>query len=318
MAKDYYAILGVDRNASDDELKRAYRKNAMKWHPDKNPDDKVQAEKKFQELAEAYQVLSDQKKRQVYDSYGEEGLKAGMSEMPRGGPGAFHFGNGGFQSPDDLFREFFGSSGLGGMGGPFSGMGSSHGFSSFPNHPRSMRKQQDTVVNLNLSLEELHSGIVKRLKITRNVTRVDGGIERAAKVHEVNIKPGFKAGTKIRYNGAGSEAPGCAPGDVIFVVQEKPHPKFKRDGNNLELTHRITLADALGGGVITIPGIDGQSYRLDCPDIINPKTSKIISGAGMPISKSVGQRGDLVVRFDIAFPSYLTSAKREQLREILS
>lgn len=262
--------------------------------------------------------MSDPKKKEVYDRYGEDGLKSGMEEMPQGRGGAsFQFsGSGGFQSPEDLFKEFFGNSGFGGMGG-MGGMGGPT-FSSFNHSQRSMRKQPDTEVNLNLSLEELYTGLTKKLKITRNVARADGGLDRAAKVHEVIIKPGYKAGTKIRYNGAGSEAPGYAPGDVVFIVQEKPHQRYKRAGNNLEILHRIALADALSGSSVTIPGIEGRSYRLDCPEIITPKTVKTISGAGMPISKSPGERGDLVISFDVAFPSYLQQEKRERLRELLS
>lgn len=314
MGKDYYSILGVQRNASADELKKAYRKNAMKWHPDKNPDNKDFAEKKFQEIAEAYQVLSDPKKKEIYDTYGEDGLKSGMDEMPRASYGFQHSTPPGFQSADDLFHEFFGGSGFG-MGGGMGG--SSHSFSPFGPGSR-RRKQTDTEQDLNLTLEELYQGVTKRLKITRNVSRADGGVERATKVHEVQIKPGYKAGTKLRYCGAGSEAPGYQPGDVVFILKEKEHERFKRDSNNLIVTQRISLADALGGSTITIPGIEGRSYRLECPEIINPNTVKTISGAGMPISKSPGQRGDLIVKFNVAFPSFLQAEKRERLRELLS
>lgn len=230
----------------------------------------------------------------------------------------FNFGGGpgGFQSPDDLFREFFGGSGLG-SGFGMGNMGGMHGMGGFGS-TRPTRKMHDTEVNLSLSLEELFTGTTKKMKITRNVTRADGGMDRVGKVHEVQIKPGYKAGTKIRYNGAGSEGPGYAPGDVVFIIKEKEHGRFKRAGNNLEITHRLPLAEALGGSTVTIAGLDGKNYRLDCPEIISPKTVKTISGAGMPISRSPDTRGDLIIRFDVAFPSYLQPEKRERLRELLS
>lgn len=345
MGKDYYTILGVDRNATEDELKKAYKKSAMKWHPDKNPDNRENAERRFQELSEAYQVLSDPKKKQVYDSYGEDALKSGMDEMPQPGAGRPHAfpqgAGGGFQNPEDLFRELFGGAfgggGGGGMGGMHNGMhgvhGGMHGMHGMGGHGgggmygghggmggsgRPTQKQKDTEMVLNLTLEELFTGTTKRLKITRTVVNADGGMERVGKVHDVVIKAGYKAGTKIRFNNAGSEAPGMLPGDVVFTLNEKEHGRFKRMGDDLEITVRLPLADALAGSSITIPGIEGRSYRLDVPEIVSPKTLKTIQDAGMPLSKRPGQRGNLKVKFDIVFPSFLLRDKRDRLRELLS
>ncbi len=126
---------------------------------------------------------------------------------------------------------------------------------------RQLRKQPDTEVNLNLDLEDLYRGVTKKLKITKNVMHADGTMGREDKIHHVEIKPGYKAGTKIRYNGAGGEAAGFLPADVVFIVGEKPHNRFKRNRDNLEITQRVKLADALAGTVLKVEGIDGRTYQ---------------------------------------------------------
>jgi DnaJ homolog subfamily B member 4 len=340
MGVDYYALLGVGRDADDDELKRAYRKAAMKWHPDKNPNNKTAAEKKFKEISEAYQILSDPKRKEIYDRYGEEGIKSGMSEMPQGaGPSSgfqqASFTNmggfssmGGFRDPDDLFRELFGGintgsrGGMGSMGG--GGMGNLHemfGNSSGTHSTQSqaLKKQPDSEVDLNLDLLELYHGTTKRWKTTKRVVRQDGTVDPQEKIHEVVIKPGYKAGTKIRFRAIGNDKPGYMPADVVFVIKEKPHSVFKRDGDNILYTAKISLADALGGGShVAVPTLDGRNVRLDCSDIVKPGSLRTISGAGMPISKQPGEYGDLVVKFDVVFPSFLQPEKRARLRELLS
>lgn len=274
-------------------------------------------------------VLSDPKKRQVYDQFGEEALKGGMPEGGASGfqgfgsnGGAAHFGTR-FRSPEDLFSEFFGgaspfTSSFGDAGGGAGGFQSMfHG--GGPRGPRALRKQPDTEVNLNLGLEDLYQGVTKKLKISKNVLRADGSTGREDKIHQVEIKPGYKAGTRIRYTGAGGEAAGYQTADVVFIVNEKLHPRFKRNRDNLEVTHSLSLTNALAGTVISVEGIDGKLYQLDCSqEVINPDTVKTISGAGMPISKRPGQKGDLLVRFSISFPSYLNSEKKRKIRNLLS
>lgn len=325
MGRDFYKILNVERGVDEDALKKAYKKGAMKWHPDRNPDNKETAERKFKEISEAYQVLSDPKKKEIYDRFGEDGLKSGMENGPGGGAGGFHahFGGGpGFRPPEDLFRDLFGGAAFGGPGGghPFGGGHSSFSHMFNTGGPRrAMRKQPDTEVNLNLELEDLYRGVTKKLKITRNVLQADGTTDREDKIHEVVIKAGYKAGTKIRYTGAGGESPGYAPADVVFIINEKPHNRFKRNRDNLEITHKVTLADALAGAVVKVEGLDGRAYQLDCKsEVITPNTVKTISGAGMPISKRPGHKGDLVIKFDLSFPSYIAPEKKQKLRDLLS
>ncbi len=323
MGLDYYRVLNVDRNADDEALRRAYKKGAMKWHPDRNRNNKEVAEKKFKEISEAYQVLSDPKKKEIYDRYGEDGLKSGMHENGGGGASFHSHGFGaGFRSPEDLFRELFENGGgfsaasFGGSGGGFH---DTAGFTSMFGGNRRMRKQPDTEVNLNLELEELYRGVTKKLKISKNVVNADGTTSREDKIHHVEIKPGYKAGTKIRYTGAGGESVGYYPADVVFIVNEKPHSRFKRDRDNLEYTQKITLADALAGTVVQVKGLDEKKYQLDSTnDVITPNTVKTIAGAGMPISKRPGERGDLIIRFEIQFPRYLSSEKKRKVRELLA
>lgn len=332
MGKDYYKILGVGKDADDAALKRAYRKLAMKWHPDKNKDNKDEAIKMFQDISEAYEVLSDKDKRTIYDQYGEEGLKGGP--MP-GGPGgmgdgaggmggqsfSFSFGGpggaGGFSDPFDLFSRMFGGGGGGGgedmfMGG-LGGMGRMGGGGH-----RGPRKGQTTMVEVRLPLEDLYAGCVKKLKITRK--RMAGGntYREDQKVVEISVKPGWKAGTKITFEGEGDEAPGVAPGDIVFVIQELPHPRFERRGNDLVFKKSISLTEALCGTQFDVQLLNHRSHQISTVgEVIRPGVAKRIAGLGMPISKFQGSRfGDLIVEFDIRFPQRLTPHQMEQVKSL--
>lgn len=326
MARDYYEILGVSRDADENTLKKEYRKRAMKWHPDKNPDNKDEANRKFKELSEAYQTLSDPKRREIYDRYGHEGMKYGDAELPKGGGGAhgfssFRFANGGgggfggfggFRDPSDLFNEMFGEMEGGGM--MFGDRGGGH-----RHHGRfaAQQKGPDHIMTLNLDLEDLYHGTTKKMKVSRNVSS-NGSWQRVQKVHEVNIKPGYKAGTKITYRGEGDEKPGMSPGDLVFVIGEKPHPVFTREDNDLVYKASVSLADALGGTSLDIKTFEGKTLRVKCSEIIRPGMEKRFHGAGMPLSKRPFEKGDLVIRFEVIFPTHLTPEKRAQLKQLLS
>ena len=275
--KNYYKTRGVAKGASDDEIKKAYRKMALKYHPDKNKS--PGAEDKFKEIAEAYDVLSDPKKRHIFDQYGEEGLKGGMqggSGGPDGQGGAYTYT---FQGdPKEMFRMFFGNDDpFGGMGGMFSmfnggpmGGATTRIFRSGGNgddmdvddevmfggfdgmrgsrHPVSNRgqKRQDPAItyDLNVSLEELMHGVTKKMKITRKVVADDGQSMRTdEKILAIDVKPGWKAGTRITFPREGDQHPGCIPADVIFVIRDKPHPSFTRDGSNVKYHARIGLRE---------------------------------------------------------------------------
>ncbi|CAF3687427.1 unnamed protein product [Rotaria sp. Silwood1] len=258
MGKDFYKILGLSKGASDEDIKKAYRKLALKYHPDKNKE--PGAEEKFKEVAEAYEVLSDPKKKEIFDKYGEEGLKAGG-----GGGGAGPGGQQFFYSnvdPHQTFRMFFGGADPFAMffGGDDDD-GSSGGFSAFPamggfnfgSHgaPRmqtSRKKTQDPPIEheLFVSLEEIATGATKKMKISRKVLNPDTHTTRIEdKVLTIDIKPGWKQGTKITFPREGDQSPTSIPADIIFIIKDKPHPTFRRDGSDIIYTAKINLKETI-------------------------------------------------------------------------
>ena len=291
MGKDFYKVLGLGKEATEDELKKAYRKMALKYHPDKNKS--PGAEEKFKEVAEAYEVLSDPKKRELYDKYGEEGLKAGAGGGP-GGPGEGGPGGPGFAynfhgDPHETFRMFFGEEnpfssffftspgggggqssrmffnqggsdpmdidddpfgGMGGMGGRFGGMPGmnnhhGHGYHHGHGHSQRSKRQDPPVVNdLLVSLEEIYKGTTKKMKITRKMLNPDGrSVRMEDKVLTIEIKPGWKSGTKITFPKEGDQTPNNIPADVVFIIKDKPHQTFTRDGSNVKYKAKIGLRE---------------------------------------------------------------------------
>lgn len=363
MGKDYYKTLGVSRGATEDEIKKAYRKLALKFHPDKNKE--PGAEEKFKEVAEAYEVLSDKRKRDIYDQVGEEGLKAGGGSAPGGagfpGTGGRTFTYQFSGDPHETFRQFFQSDGLfGNMGGNIGGnMGGfstaagagggmnsmfgdfediggngANGFSQtngFPgmnffsqsmhsNNGGSKKLRQDPPIEreLPVSLEEVLAGCKKKMKITRRVTKSNGQTYKEDKILEIDVRPGWKSGTKITFNQEGDQSPNALAADVIFIIKDKPHPYFKRDGSDIKYTAKISLRDALTcNSVIRVPTLDGEPVTLAIKEIIKPTTTKRLPGRGLPLIKEPRKRGDLVINFDIRFPSHLSSETRNVLYDML-
>ncbi|XP_068653007.1 uncharacterized protein [Aristolochia californica] len=308
MGVDYYNILKVGRTATDDDLKKAYRRLAMKWHPDKNPKNKKEAEAKFKQISEAYDVLSDPQKRQIYDQYGEEGLKAGVPP-PSSAPGGPQFN--GFRSPDDIFAELFGASR--GRNGDFP----AESFFRTSNGDTGPRKAPPVENKLPCSLEELYSGSKRKMKISRNVTDVYSRTTTAEEILTIDIKPGWKKGTKITFPEKGHEQPNIIPADLIFVIDEKPHAIYKRDGNDLVVHRRISLVDALTGTTIELTSLDGRNLTIPITDVIKPGHELVVPKEGMPIAKEPGKKGNLRVKFDVKFPSRLATEQKLGLKRIL-
>ncbi|KAJ0046258.1 hypothetical protein Pint_05771 [Pistacia integerrima] len=216
----YYEILGVSKNASQDDLKKAYRKAAIKNHPDKGGDPE-----KFKELAQAYEVLSDPEKREIYDQYGEDALKEGMG------------GGGGGHDPFDIFQSFFG-------GSPFGGGGSSRG--------RRQRRGEDVIHPLKVSLEDLYNGTSKKLSLSRNVI--------CAKCKG----KGSKSGASMKCSGCQGSGmkPETITGDIVFLLQQREHPKFKRKGDDLFVEHTLSLTEALCGFQFILTHLDGRQLLI--------------------------------------------------------
>lgn len=339
MGKDYYAILGIAKSASDNEIKKAYKKSAMKWHPDKNPDNTAEAEKKFKEIAEAFDVLSDPQKRKIYDQFGEEGLKGGGDAGPGGMPGGFKYefrgdphgifadlfkggfgrgfggGGGGFED-DDVFSSFFGGGPMGGMGGMGrGGMGGMGGMPGMGGGFGAAGMKRPHLHDLKLSLEELYTGCTKKMKITRKSTTLRREPE---KVFELQIKPGWKAGTKLTFPSEGDEYGNTGQAqDIVFVVREKPHEHFQRQGHDLVFKAKVPLVDALTGFKVDVPMLDSRTLRVNVQDVVKPSYTKIVRGEGMPLAKEPGSKGDLVITFDVIWPSRLDDSTKQQLKAIL-
>uniref|UniRef100_A0A8C6PU70 DnaJ heat shock protein family (Hsp40) member B5 n=1 Tax=Nothobranchius furzeri TaxID=105023 RepID=A0A8C6PU70_NOTFU len=347
MGKDYYKTLGISKGSNEDEIKKAYRRMALRFHPDKNKD--ANAEEKFKEIAEAYEVLSDPKKRVIYDQLGEEGLKTGSSSSS-GAPGSstYHYTFHG--DPHATFASFFGGSNPFDMffgsnrkqdtemdeDDPFAHFGRQFGFpgglnNGFPAEGRrrrgapserlgTSRKQQDAPVvhELKVSLEEIFHGCTKRMKITRRRLNPDGRSMRTEdKILNIVIKKGWKEGTKITFPKEGDETPENIPADIVFVLKDKGHAHFRRDGSNIIYNCKINLKEALCGCTVSIPTLENHVISLPCHDIIKPGTAKRLRGEGLPFPKNPSQRGDLIVEFSVRFPDRIPPQSREIIRQHL-
>jgi len=356
---DYYNILGVSKNATADEIKSSYRKLCMKWHPDRNPDNKEEATEKFKEIGEAYQVLSDEKQRKIYDQYGIEGLKGGAgggqgfqhvdpnelfknmfgknfsfsSSGPSGaqffstssGPGGAQFfstSSGGNDFMDDDFGSFFGMPHGGGRktrGGfsNFFNQGQDTSSDEEMNYSGHKRKAPEVVHTVNCTLEDLYSQKVKKIKFSKDIVQPNGAKTTEEKILEFPLKAGIKQDSKIRFEKEGDQYPGQIPADVVFKVNIRPHERFQLEKQNLITYKNIKLAQALRSNLmVKIQTLDNRELKIPITDIIQPNYEKVVKGEGMPHPK--GGRGDLIIRFNIEFPTYLSNEQKDGISKILN
>jgi DnaJ-class molecular chaperone len=301
MADDYYKKLGVSRTASAEEISKAYRKLARKYHPDLNPDDK-NAKKQFQEIQAAYDCLNDPEKRKLYDQFGpsyenvQAGRAAGGSPFGAGGSAGFDFNDvfGGQGGVDlgDLFRQF--------TGGPPPGGRSARSGRSSSAGPRSSDVEAEITVPLSTAVLGGEAEI--------NIDR--GGVPEALRV---KIPAGVNEGKKIRLRGQGQSSGGRA-GDLLLTVHVAPHPHFKLNGNDLELKLPITLSEAVLGGKVDVP-TPGGIVSLKIP--ANSQSGKRLRVKGQGV-RAVGKPGDLYIELQVRLPDFLTETQTELIKSLES
>lgn len=325
MGVDYYKVLGVPRNADASTIKKAYHKLALHYHPDKNSDNREEAEKKFKLIGEAYDVLSDEKKKSIYDAYGEEGLKNGIPESSGAGSGFSQRGGSYTFSTNDAFKVFtqmFGSNDLYG-GDLFGGGGpgftrvfrSSRGFGFDDDFGTPQNSPPADVPPVEFAfactLEEIFAGCTKKFKVTRTMPQ-----GKSVKEFEVKVLPGYKKGTKIRFEREGGVVDGYPPNiiaDMVFMLDEKEHPRFKRNGADLTTNVSVPLKEALLGTSVTVKGIDGKDIPIQLSGVSKNGRKIKVSGAGMPDRKTNG-RGDLFVVVQVVMPTNLSAADRDRIK----
>ena len=313
--KDYYGVLGVPKNASEKDIKTAYRKLARKHHPDMNPGDKS-AEEKFKELNEAYEVLSDPEKRKLYDQFGSEykTFQQGGGQPDDfwrqwsgagGQPGQYRYTTRdigdlfGQDSPfSDFFQQLFGGGGAGGAGyGDLFGGGAGR-------RQQRPRRGQDYEQPVEITLDEAYRGTSRILQI---------GNQRI----EVDIPAGADTGTRVRVAGKGAPGPAGGPaGDLFLHIQVLPHVQFQRHGEDLETVVPLDLYTAILGGEIAVPTPGGRAVMLRIPPETQNGAKFRLRGQGMPVLNRPKERGDLYAVVEVRLPAQLTAQERELFKQL--
>eukprot|EP00735_Rhodelphis_limneticus_P010403 TRINITY_DN3146_c0_g1::TRINITY_DN3146_c0_g1_i1::g.3695::m.3695 TRINITY_DN3146_c0_g1::TRINITY_DN3146_c0_g1_i1::g.3695 ORF type:complete len:308 (+),score=11.33,sp/Q2KIT4/DNJB4_BOVIN/31.41/3e-44,DnaJ/PF00226.26/1.2e-23,CTDII/PF01556.13/1.2,CTDII/PF01556.13/5.3e-17,COX7a/PF02238.10/1.3e+02,COX7a/PF02238.10/1e+04,COX7a/PF02238.10/3.9 TRINITY_DN3146_c0_g1_i1:77-1000(+) len=301
--EDYYTLLGLSRDVSRDQVKKAYKKLAIRWHPDKNPHNPEEASRNFPAITEAFEVLYDPEKRHIYDCDDLPGLRD-SNFTPSDAQKLFQsiFTSDIFDEDLDPEENF----------GPydfpdFSKLSDNNDFvQPGPFDIEMATSPSPVLIPLQLTLDDLYTGTKKAFQVNNEIRTID-------------VKRGWKNGTRITFHGkGGTPIPGGPAADLVFVVQELPQPYLKRLNDNLIYNVTLSLREALCGGLrITIPHLAGQEVVLDLDtEVIKPGAEFVVKGKGMPILNS-NQYGDLLVNFDVSFLYHLHNDQLAQLKNLI-
>ncbi|MFQ5585590.1 MAG: DnaJ C-terminal domain-containing protein [Thermodesulfobacteriota bacterium] len=308
-SKDYYSILGITKDASEEQIKTAYRKLALKYHPDRNPDDK-KAEEKFKEISEAYAVLSDKEKRRKYDMFGSEKFhqQYTQEDIFRGFDIGDLFKDFGFGT-NDIFSTIFGGRPRGGFGGfgDAYGMGGRGGYEEMFGRGRPQRGG-DVTANLTIPFHDAAFGGERKVSLRKP----DGGIQEVT----VKIPAGINTGKRLRIPGKGSPGGAGQPaGDLYLNITVDRHPSFRREGDDLILEKEIRFTEAALGAVIECQTLDGQIKKVKVPPGTKNGTKIRLKGYGIKHLKG-GGKGNLYIKIGVAVPTILTEKQKKLLEEL--
>mmetsp|Transcript_13241 Transcript_13241/g.45805 ORF Transcript_13241/g.45805 Transcript_13241/m.45805 type:complete len:343 (-) Transcript_13241:80-1108(-) len=303
---DYYQELGLSRSAGDADVKKAYRKLALKYHPDKDASD--EASLAFARVAESYDVLINPKAKGCFDLYGEEGLKVGVPDgKGKGGKkGGFYTFD---KAPLDIFNEFFGTA------NPYAAlMDISSSFAAMTAEVANAVGTQKTYP-VPVTLEDIFFGGEKVVPHTKTVVDAAGKKEVVEKSLTINIPPGCPFGERFVFEKEGNVKPNTEVGPVICVLElaKDPAPTFVRSGSDLIFTAKLPVCAALTGTVIPIKTLDGRTLKVPVAEVVETGQRKVVTGEGLP-KVGGGGKGDLIILFELIYPHTLTEAQKEVIK----
>ena len=290
MNKEYYDILGVNTDATEKEIKKAYRKLALKYHPDKASDENKKVyEEKFKKISEVYGVLSDDKKRKLYDQFGEQGINLeGMGGV----------------NPFDMFGNFFGNQG-------FPGGGVHVNIGGFPFGKRK-RRMDDIRMEINVSLEEVYEGVSKKINYERKVNN-----ELISEELNIDVPKGCSDGVTLVKRGQGNEKEDCVPGDLKIIINHKPHKLFKVHNNDLIIEKEIKFGTSIIGTQFSFKHLNGEELTVETDGPILSDDINIIPNMGMPTMRHEHHKGNLIIRYIIDRDLNLNPVKVNIIKKLL-